>query len=58
MLCTSRGTQTGEFLGRAPTGRSVSVQQIHIFRIEDGLIAEHWACRDDVGMLRQLGFAG
>jgi predicted ester cyclase len=56
--CTVRGTQTGEFLGRAPTGRSVCVQQIHIFRIEDGRIAEHWACRDDVGMLRQLGFTG
>jgi hypothetical protein len=58
LRCTARGTQTGEFLGRAPTGRSVSVQQIHIFRIEDGRIAEHWACRDDAGMLRQLGFTG
>ncbi len=58
LRCTTRGTHTGEFLGHAPTGRSFSVQQIHIFRIEDGQIAEHWACRDDAAMLRQLGLTG
>ena len=58
LRCTTRGTHTGEFLGHAPTGRSFSVQQIHIFRIQDDQIAEHWACRDDVGMLRQLGLTG
>jgi lactoylglutathione lyase len=25
------------------------------FRIADGRIAERWACRDDLGLLRQLG---
>ena len=54
--CTVSGTHQGEFLGRAPTGRSFAVQQIHIFRMEDGRIAEHWACRDDAGMMKQLGF--
>lgn len=58
LRCTVRGTQTGEFLGQPATGHSFSVQQIHIFRIEDGRIAEHWACRDDSGMMRQLGLAG
>jgi predicted ester cyclase len=28
---------------------------IHIWRVQDGQIAEHWACRDDLGLLRQLG---
>jgi lactoylglutathione lyase len=28
---------------------------IHIWRVQDGRIAEHWACRDDLGLLRQLG---
>jgi len=56
--CVARGTHEGEFLGRAPTGRSFAVQQIHVFRVEDGRIAEHWACRDDAGMMRQLGLAG
>ena len=56
--CTARGTHQGEFLGRQPTGRSFAVQQIHVFRINDGQIAEHWAGRDDIGMVRQLGLAG
>jgi predicted ester cyclase len=57
LRCTARGTHTGEFLGQSPTGRSFVVQQIHLFRVEDGRIAEHWACRDDLGMVHQLGFA-
>lgn len=55
--CTARGTHRGEFLGRPPTGRSFAVQQIHLFRVSDGQIAEHWATRDDVGMMHQLGLA-
>ncbi len=56
--CTARGTHEGEFLGRQPTGRSFAVQQIHMFRVRDGQIAEHWVARDDVGMMRQLRLAG
>jgi predicted ester cyclase len=56
--CTASGTHAGEFLGRAPTGRRFAVQQIHMFRVSNGRIAEHWACRDDVGMMRQLGLIG
>jgi steroid delta-isomerase-like uncharacterized protein len=58
LRCTVRGTHSGEFLGRPPTGRTFEVQQIHLYRVEDGQIAEHWACRDDVGMMRQLGLFG
>jgi len=58
LRCTVRGTHQGEFLGHVPTGRSFAVQQIHVFRLEDGRIAEHWAGRDDVGMLHQLGVIG
>lgn len=38
-----------------PTGKSYSVQHIHIVRLADGKIAEHWAARDDLGLLMQLG---
>jgi predicted ester cyclase len=38
-----------------PSGRSYRVQHIHIFRIADGVFAEHWATRDDLGLLDQLG---
>jgi predicted SnoaL-like aldol condensation-catalyzing enzyme len=27
---------------------------IHIWRVVDGMIVEHWACRDDLGLLAQL----
>ena len=37
------------------TGRRVAWTFVHIWRVRDGLIVEHWACRDDVGLLAQLG---
>lgn len=37
-------------------GRSFAVTQTHWFRMEGGLIAEHWANRDDMTMGRQLGW--
>ncbi len=27
---------------------------IHLWRVADGIIVEHWACRDDLGLLEQL----
>jgi predicted ester cyclase len=38
-----------------PTGRTYTIQHMHLFRIVDGLIVEHWANRDDLGAARQLG---
>lgn len=52
---TMSGTHAREFLGHAATGRRFHVQHHHLMRFEDGRIAEHWAQRDDHGMLRQLG---
>ena len=51
------GTQTGPVLDLAPTGRSVQVSEIVIFRIVDGKIAEAWEEYDELGMRRQLGAA-
>ena len=45
----------GLLAGVNPTGKSFHTQHIHMFRIRDGLIVEHWANRDDVGMARRLG---
>jgi predicted ester cyclase len=39
----------------AGDGRSYTVKHVHIYRVADGKIREHWAVRDDLGMLRQLG---
>ena len=41
--------------GTEPTGLDVSWMFIHIWRVVDGHIVEHWACRDDLGLLHQLG---
>jgi predicted ester cyclase len=49
------GRHVGEIAGLEATGRTFSVQHVHIFRVTDGRISEHWACRDDLGAARQLG---
>lgn len=36
-------------------GQSYTVHHVHIYRVADGKITEHWALRDDISMLRQLG---
>ena len=46
---------SGMLTGVPPTGKSVKVLQFHSFRIRDGLIIEHAAVRDDMGMVQQLG---
>jgi steroid delta-isomerase-like uncharacterized protein len=52
---TMSGTHRGPFFGIAPTGRRVAQEQIHIVRFADGKAVEHWAARDDLGLLQQLG---
>lgn len=41
--------------GTEATGDPVEWTFIHIWRVVDGMAVEHWACRDDVGLLRQIG---
>jgi predicted ester cyclase len=56
VACTTMvGTQRGEFFGIPPTGKSVTVPGIHILRIAEGRIAEHWGVNDDLSLMRQLG---
>jgi len=53
---TGYGTHQGQFLGIAPTGRSISWTEMHMVRIEEDLMyAEHWSEMDIFGMLQQLG---
>jgi predicted SnoaL-like aldol condensation-catalyzing enzyme len=40
-----------------PTGRAFSTQHVHLFRLRENAIVEHWAIRDDLSMLTQLGIA-
>jgi predicted ester cyclase len=41
--------------GVAPTGKRVVVENIHLYRVQHGLVGEHHAVRDDLGMMQQLG---
>lgn len=52
---SQRPVNGGMYVGVAPTGRSFSVLHTHWFKLKDGLIVEHRATRDDLGMSRQLG---
>jgi lactoylglutathione lyase len=36
------------------TRRPAAWTFIHIWRVADGMLVEHWACRDDLGLLEQL----
>lgn len=48
MVCrnTVTGTQQGEYRGLAPTGRSVTYNEIFVVRFADGRIAEIWGVVD------------
>jgi lactoylglutathione lyase len=46
---------TMPLLADAPvSGRPAAWRFIHIWRVADGMLVEHWACRDDMGLLEQL----
>lgn len=49
------GTFDNPILGIAPTGQHADVDEVVIFRIADGRIAEAWEVYDECGMWRQLG---
>ena len=55
MRVTTTGTHQGDFMGIAATGKKVSFGEIHILRIADGKMAEHWGVEDQMGMMQQLG---
>jgi steroid delta-isomerase-like uncharacterized protein len=52
---TLRGTHQGEFMGVAPTGRTVTVEGMNVYRFAGGRITEMWTQLDGVGLREQLG---
>ena len=54
---TASGTHQGELMGVAPTGNTVSLKGINIFRVRDGQVVEWWSRLDELGLFRQLGLA-
>ena len=58
-LAPARTRRAAALLQTTPNhGRSFAVTQTHWFRMRDGLVIEHWANRDDLGMGLQLGWFG
>ncbi len=58
MRCTLTAKHQGPFPGFLdipPTGKSICQRQIHILRVQDNKLVEHWVVRDDLSMLQQLG---
>ena len=52
---TTAATQVGSFMGMEPSGKRYEIGEIHIFRLRDGKVAEHWHYFDQMGMMQQLG---
>ena len=55
---TSAARQVGDFMGMPPSGRSYEIEEIHIFRLRDGQVVEHWHQMDAMGLMQQLGGEG
>ena len=51
---TASARQVGEIAGQPTTGNSYTIGEIHIFRIRDGKVAEHWHQYDQMGRMKQL----
>jgi len=51
---TSSARHTGTFMGQPPTGRRYSIDEMHIFRLRDGQVIEHWHEFDKGALLEQL----
>lgn len=52
---SGRATHKGEFMGIPPTGKTINVSGILIYRIANGKIVEHWMEVDAPSMMQQLG---
>ena len=49
------GTNSGSFMGNAPTGRPIRIDVFDVIRVEDGKMVEHWGVPDRLGAMLQLG---
>jgi predicted ester cyclase len=51
---TTHARHTGKFMGLEPTGNEYTIDEIHIFRVEDGKVLEHWHEFDKARLMQQL----
>ncbi|MBT8211932.1 MAG: ester cyclase [Acidimicrobiia bacterium] len=51
---TVRGTHLGPWAGREASGAEVSVEEMMVFRFEDGVLVEMWEVFDEHGLDAQM----
>jgi lactoylglutathione lyase len=51
---THRASTMPLLAGTPASGRPTTWTFMHLWRVVDGMIVEHWACRDDMGLLDQV----
>jgi predicted ester cyclase len=49
------GTQNGQFMGIAATGKKAKIAAISITRINNGKMVETWVINDSLGLMQQIG---
>ena len=49
------GTHLGEFLGEAPTGKRMEVEEVFFLRVEEGKFVDFWGLEDSLNRMRQRG---
>jgi predicted ester cyclase len=52
---TAHGVHAVSPQGIEPTGRPFAMKTAHFFRARDGRLCEHWAVRDELDVLYQVG---
>ncbi len=52
---TASGTMRGEFAGMPATGKRATWTEIHISRVANEHVVEHWGLIQELGMMVQLG---
>ncbi len=55
---TMTGTHQGEYLGVAPTGKSITIRLSDFQRWQDGKIIERWSLADTSDLVTKLGLNG
>jgi steroid delta-isomerase-like uncharacterized protein len=52
---TNTGTHVAEFAGIPPTSKPFTIAGVDVYRVADGVLAEHWDVVDQLSLLVQLG---
>lgn len=52
---TTTGTNSGPFMGKPATNKTISFEGVDIIRVKNGKAVEHWGVYDNLKMMQQLG---